>query len=182
MPPGSIPTSGGWDFSAPCDICQSIIGKNWTYQPLPINILAWWFLLLSQYSSMFYTETYLLYFFTFRWIRAMWLHQVEKIWYLSLIFMKFGQHIRNIYGQFLCWNGILTKTAPCQNFYSKFDWIQNMQLKIGVPCHKNGCSPTILMQTKPFIVSTNLSIVSLFHETFLRPLHDMPITGYPKVW
>ena len=31
-----------------------------------------------------------------------------------LIFMKFGQHILNIYGQFLFSNGILTKIATCQ--------------------------------------------------------------------
>ena len=45
---------------------------------------------------------------------------------------------------------------------------------------------SILIQTKPFIVSTNLSIISLFHETLLRLLHDMSssleimVTWYPK--
>ena len=98
-------------------------------------------------------------FFTFRWIRAMCLHQVGKICYLSLNFMKFGLHILNIYGKFICWNGILTKTATCKKFNSKFDWIQNIQLKIGVPSHKNECPPVILIHTKPFIVSTNLSMI-----------------------
>ena len=31
----------------------------------------------------------------------------KKACYWSLIFMKFGQHIQNIYGQFFCCNGIL---------------------------------------------------------------------------
>ena len=31
----------------------------------------------------------------------------------------------------------------------------NKRMKIGVPCHKNECPPTILIQTKSFIVSTN---------------------------
>ena len=31
----------------------------------------------------------------------------------------------------------------------------------------------ILIQAKPFIVSTNLSMLLLFHKTFLGPLHDM---------
>ena len=75
-------------------------------------------------------------FFTFQWIRAMCLHQVEKICYRSLNFMKFCLHILNIYGKIICWNGILTKTLTCKNFNSKFDWIQNIQLKIGVPSHK----------------------------------------------
>ena len=35
----------------------------------------------------------------------------KKKCYRSFIFMQFGQHILNIYGQFLCWNGILTKIA-----------------------------------------------------------------------
>ena len=58
---------------------------------------------------------------------------------------------------------------------------------MGVPCHKNECPSTILIYAKPFIVSTNLSMVWLFNNTFLRPLHDMSITlemiiiGYPKV-
>ena len=126
-------------------------------------------------------------FFTFWWIRAMCLHQVEKICYRSLNFMKFGLHIFNIYGKFICWNGILTKTATCKNFNSKFDWIHNIQLKIGVPCHKNECPPTNLINTKSFIASTNVSMIYLFYKTFLRPLHDMPfiletiITGYPEV-
>ena len=94
-------------------------------------------------------------FFTFRWIRAMCLHQEEKMCYRSLNFMKFCLHILNIYGNFICWNGILTKTATCKNFNSKIDWIQNIQLKIGVPSHKNECTPAVLILTKPFIVSTN---------------------------
>ena len=35
--------------------------------------------------------------------------QRVKICYRSLIFMKFSQHILNIYGQFLCWNGIFDR-------------------------------------------------------------------------
>ena len=63
-----------------------------------------------------------------------------------------------------------------------------MQLKIGVPCHKNECPPTIVIQAKSIIVSTSLSMISLFHKTFLGPLQDssstleMIITGYPKAW
>ena len=87
------------------------------------------------------------------------LHQVEKICYRSLNFMKFGLHVLNIYGKFIYYNGILTKTATCKNFNSKFDLIQNIQLKIGVPSHKNECPPFILIYTKPFIVSTNLSMI-----------------------
>ena len=98
-------------------------------------------------------------FFTFRWIRAMCLHQVDKICNRSLNFMKFCLHIFNLYRKFICWNGILTKTATCKNFNSKFDWVQNIQLKIGVPSHKNECPPAILIHTKPFIVSTNLSMI-----------------------
>ena len=98
-------------------------------------------------------------FFTFRWIMAMCLHQVEKICHGSLNFMKFCLHILYIYGQFICWNGILTKTATYKKFSSKFDWIQNIQLKIGLPSHKNECPPPILIHTKPFIVSTNLSMI-----------------------
>ena len=65
--------------------------------------------------------------------------------------------------------------------------MQNIQLKIGVPSHKNECPTNILIHTKPFIVPTNLSLILLFNKTFLRPLHDMSITlemiitGYPKV-
>ena len=91
----------------------------------------------------------------------------------------------SIYEKFICWNGILTKTAMCKNFNSKFDWIQNIHLKIGVPSHKKECPPAIQMHTKPFIVSTNLSMIQLFNKTFLGPLHDMSttlemiISGYP---
>ena len=82
----------------------------------------------------------------------------------------------------------LDKDRNMLKFYSEFDRIQNIPLKIGVPCHKNECPPTILIQSKPLIVSRNLSMISLFHKTFLDPLHDMSstlemtITGYPKVW
>ena len=64
----------------------------------------------------------------------------------------------------------------------------NIQLNIGVLWHKNECSPTILIQTKPFIVSMKVSMISLIHKAFRRLLHDMlitvemPLTGYPKVW
>ena len=60
-------------------------------------------------------------------------------------------------------------------------------VKIEVPCHKNECPSNILIHTKPFLVTNNLSTVQLFNKTFLRPLHDMSITlemiltGYPKV-
>ena len=43
-----------------------------------------------------------------------------------------------------------------------------LQLKIGEPYHENECPPTILIQTKPFIVSTKLSKISLFHKAFMR--------------
>ena len=81
----------------------------------------------------------------------------------------------------------MTKTATRKNFNSKFDRIHNIQLKIGVSCHKNECPPTNLINTKPFRASTNVSMIYLFYKTFLRPLHDMPftlemiITGYPEV-
>ena len=68
------------------------------------------------------------------------------------------------------------KTATCKNFNSKFDGLQIIQLKIGVPSHKNECQPTILIHTKPFIVSTNLSMIKLCYKTFLGLLHDMSIT------
>ena len=47
-----------------------------------------------------------------------------------LIFMKFGQHILNIYGQFLCPNGILTKIATCQ-------------------CVINSCNRVVRADTRP---------------------------------
>ena len=60
-----------------------------------------------------------------------------------------------------------------------------MLLDTGVTWHKNECLPTILIIAKPFIVSTKLSIISLFHKIFLRRLQEIPITvgmfikGYP---
>ena len=61
-------------------------------------------------------------------------------------------------------------------FKFEFQIRRNKLLKIGITWHKNECLPTILIQTNPYIVSTNLSMISLFYETFLRPLHDMPIS------
>ena len=61
------------------------------------------------------------------------------------------------------------------------------KLKIGVPCHKYECPPNILIHTKPFLATTNLSMIKSFNKTLLFPLHDMSITlemiitGYPKV-
>ena len=42
----------------------------------------------------------------------------------------------------------------------------NVQLKFGVPWHKNKFCPLSWYITKPFIVSTNLLMISLFHKTF----------------
>ena len=77
---------------------------------------------------------------------------------------------------------VLDFLIPNLTEYKIHSWI------LGYHVIKDECLPTILIQTKPFIVSTNLSMISLFHKTFLRPLHDMSITlemvitGYPKVW
>ena len=90
---------------------KSIIGnKHWTYQLLPINVLAWWFK-LSKYSSMFYTETYLLYFFTFRWIRAMCFHQVEK----------------NVIGPWISWNLIYIFLTYMDSLYVEMVFWQSLQ-------------------------------------------------------
>ena len=40
----------------------------------------------------------------------------------------------------------------------------------------NKRSPSILLQTEPFIVSTNLSMTALIHKAFQRKLHGIPIT------
>ena len=132
--------------------------KHWTYQLLPINVLAWWFK-LSKYSSMFYSETWLLYFFTFWWIRAMCLHQVEKYvtgpwisWHFVYIFLTY---MESLYVEMVSWQ----RPQRVKILIQKFDWIQNIQLKIGVPSHKNYCPPAILIHTKSFIVSTNLSMI-----------------------
>ena len=53
----------------------------------------------------------------------------------------------------------LDKDRNMLNFNFKFDGIQNIQLKFGIPCHKNECPSTILIHTKPFIVKTNLSML-----------------------
>ena len=42
----------------------------------------------------------------------------------------------------------------------------SVQLKFGVPWHKNKFCPLSWYITKPFIVSTNLLMISLFHKTF----------------
>ena len=139
-------------------VFQSVIGKN-TDISTSTNKRTSMVIQTKQVFKYVLHWNIIILFFTFRWIRAMFLHQVEKICYRSLNFMKFCLHILNIYEKFICWNGILTKTATCKKFNSKFDWTQNIQLKIGVPSHKNECPPTILIHTKPFKVLTNLSII-----------------------
>ena len=68
---------------------------------------------------MIYNEKYLLYIFTFRWIRNLCMQSV-KICNQSLIFMKLGQHIETYVDSLRCWNGILTK------IWTWLIWIPNL--------------------------------------------------------
>ena len=126
-------------------------------------------------------------FFTFWWIRAMCLHQVEKnvtgpwiSWNFVYIFL---QYMESLYVEMVSWQRpqSVKKLIPNLTEYKIYGW------KLGYHLIKNDCPPAILIHTKPFIISTNLSMIKLFNKAFLRPLHDMSITlemiitGYPKV-
>ena len=68
---------------------------------------------MKSVLSIFYSETKLLNVLHFNESGPCVCNKLKEIRYWPLIFMNYGQHILNIYGQFLCRNGILTKIRTC---------------------------------------------------------------------